>query len=247
MTKLVSLGVICTILATAAIASAGGKSEAIEVGADYVMRKFGKEVTTEMGDEGAELLTKKMEMLAAKYGEEETVSAVEKVGPRVFRLVADAGEDGAPRAIKLMDRVGEDAVWVVARKRSMAIFIKYGDDAADAMIKHREIAEGLIERFGAPSARALKAIGGQNARRLAIMAEDGDLVSIPQQADLLETIGKYGDRAMEWVWSNKSALAASPVLAKFIQNPQPFIDGTVKVVDVGSEKIVKPLANETMW
>jgi len=33
-------------------------------------------------------------------------------------------------------------------------------------------------------------------------------------------------------------------LTKFIQNPQPFIDGSVKVVDIGTEKIVKPVATE---
>ncbi len=47
---------------------------------------------------------------------------------------------------------------------------------------------------------------------------------------------------MNWVWNNKGALATTAVVAKFIQNPQPFIDGTVKVVDVGTEKLVRPFA-----
>jgi len=242
--KLLPLCVACVILVGTAVTFGGLKSEAVEAGADYVIRKFGKDVTKELGEEGAELLATKMETLAAKYGEKETVSAVEKVGPRAFRLVEEVGEDSAPKAIKLMDRVGEDSIWIIARKKSMAIFLKYGDDAADAMIKHKEIAEELIEQFGPSSARALKAVGGQNARRLAMMAEDGKLAAVPQKTELLETIGKYGDGAMNWVWNNKGALATTAILAKFIQNPQPFIDGTVKVVDVGGEKLIKPVTTE---
>ena len=47
---------------------------------------------------------------------------------------------------------------------------------------------------------------------------------------------------MEWVWNNKGAIVTTAVLAKFIQNPQPFIDGTVKVADVATDKLAKPVA-----
>src|SRR5208282_1542476 len=103
--------------AATCIASAGLTSDAIEVGSDYVMKKFGTEVTDTLGEDGAEILTARMETLAVKYGESETVSAVEQVGPQAFRLIADAGEDAAPQAIRLMDRVGADSIWIIARKK----------------------------------------------------------------------------------------------------------------------------------
>ena len=139
--RLLSLCVVCVLVATANLARAGVESEAVEVGADFVLKKFGVQVTEELGEDGAEVLARKMGVLAAKYGEKETVSAVERVGPRAFRLIEEAGEDAAPNALRLMDRVGEDSIWIIARKRSMGLFIKYGDEAADAMIKHEAIAD----------------------------------------------------------------------------------------------------------
>jgi len=232
-------------------ARAGVKSEVIREGAEFVMRKFGKEVAQELGDGAEQVLAHKMEALATKYGEREAIDAVQKVGPRAFRLVEQAGEDAAPQALKLMARVGDDAAWVIGRPRSMALFARYGDDAADAMIKHKEIAEGLIEQFGPAASRALKSLDGQGARRLAMMAEDGQLVAIPERAALLDTVGKYGNRAMDWVWRNKGGLATAGVVAAFVHNPQPFIDGTAKIADVAGDKVFKPVlgqvASRTNW
>lgn len=231
-------------LAAPAPAPAGLKSEAVEQGSRFILRRFGVEVSKELGDEGEKVLARKLEVLASKYGEEEAVTAAKKVGPQIFRVVEEAGEEGAPMAVKLMSRTGDEAIWVVARKRSMAIFLKFGDDAADAMIKHKEIAEPVIEQFGLPAARALKATGGQNARRLAMMAQDGELAKLGRCDELLETIGRRGDAAMDWIWRNKGALATSAVLAKFLQDPQPFIDGTIQIARVGGEAVVRPVSTE---
>jgi hypothetical protein len=236
-------------------ARAGVKGEVIREGAEYVMRKFGKEVTQELGQGAEQVLARKMESMATRFGERETMAAVERVGPRAFRLVEEAGKEAAPQAVKLMARVGDDAAWVIGRKRSLSLFTRYGDDAADAMLKHREIAEGLIEQFGPPSARALKALDGRGARRLAMMADEGQLAALPERAALMETIGKHGTGAMDWVWRNKGALATAGVVAAFVHNPQPFIDGTVKVADIAGEKVVKPVlgtvaggvASRTNW
>jgi len=242
---------ILGVAAVAPPARAGVKSEVIREGAEFVMRKFGKEVAQELGDGAEQVLARKMEAMATKYGERETMDAVGKVGPRAFRLVEQAGEDAAPQAVKLMGRVGDDAAWVIGRRRSMALFTRYGDDAADAMIKHKEIAEGLIEQFGPAASRALKSLDGQAARRLAMMAEEGQLAAIPERAALLDTVGKYGNRAMDWVWRNKGALATAGVVAAFVHNPQPFIDGTVKVADSAGDKVLKPVlgqvASRTNW
>jgi hypothetical protein len=245
--------ILCALAAPAA--RAGVKGEVIREGAEYVLRKFGKEVTQELGQGAEQVLARKMQDLATQYGEREAMAAVERVGPRAFRLIEEAGEDAAPQAVKLMARVGDDAVWVVGRKRSLSLFTRYGDDAADAMLKHKEIAEGLIEQFGPASARALKAVDGQGARRLAMMAEEGHLAAIPERAALLDTIGKHGTGAMDWVWRNKGALATAGVVAAFVHNPQPFIDGTVKVADIAGEKVLKPVlgtvaggvASRTNW
>jgi hypothetical protein len=233
------------VIATPRAVRAGVASSAVVEAADYVVDKFGaKVVAQEVGEQGSEVLAKRIGTLAAKYGEEESVNAVKKVGPRVFRVVEEAGERNAPQAMKLMARAGEDSLWVVARKRSMAIFIKYGDDAADAMLKHKEIAEPLIEQFGNSAAKALTQVDGQGARRLAMMAADGELSKLGRTTEVLDVVGKYGDRAMNFVWRNKGALATATVLATFLHDPQPYIDGGVDLAKVGGETIVKPAIAE---
>lgn len=76
--------------------SAGVESKAVQEAAEVVSRKFGKQVA----EMGLESLTRKMELLSAKYGDDALV-AVEKVGPRTFRLVEEAGEDGL-KSVKLL-------------------------------------------------------------------------------------------------------------------------------------------------
>lgn len=191
--------------------------------AEFVLKKFGKEAT----DIGLNTLIKKIEILTTKYGDDAVV-AVRKVGPRAFRLVEEAGEHGL-ESVKLMAKFGDDSVWIISKKNRLAIFIKYGDDAAESMIKHKEIAETLLNSFGKSSASALKSVSSQNGRRLAMMAEDGALKKIGKSDELLETIGKYGDKAMNFIWDNKGALAVSTTLTAFLLNPEPFLNNTLRI------------------
>ncbi|MCX7699795.1 MAG: hypothetical protein N2039_02865 [Gemmataceae bacterium] len=215
---------------------AQGRAAAARELAEYLMRKFGKESV----EEGVETLTKKVEPLLFRYGDD-AANALRKVGPRVFRLVDDAGVH-APDAIKLMARYGDEAVWVVADKKRMAIFLKHGDDAAEAMMKHQAIVEPLLESVGRPAATALKPLSKQNARRLVMLAEDGDLARIGRTEELLAVIGRYGDKAADFVWRHKGSLAVGAVLTAFLADPEPFINGAKDLAKVVGEAAVKPLA-----
>ncbi len=209
--------------------------------AEFVMKKFGKEAT----DIGLNTMIKKMEILTTKYGDDAVV-AVRKVGPRAFRLVEEAGEHGL-ESVKLMAKFGDDSVWIISKKNRLSIFIKYGDDAAESMIKHKEIAETLLNSFGKSSASALKSVSSQNGRRLAMMAEDGALKKIGKSDELLETIGKYGDKAMNFIWDNKGALAVSTTLTAFLLNPEPFLNNTLgKIGDVPGQ-IANEAAKKMDW
>lgn len=196
---------------------AQGKAALAREVAEYVLSKFGKEAA----EVGVETLTRKIEILAIKYGDEAFV-AVRKVGPRTFQYVEKAGPHGR-EAVKLMARFGDEAIWIVAKKDRMAIFVKFGDDAAESILKHGEIAEPLIEKYGKPAAQALKTLSSQNARRLAIMADDGDLAKIGRTSELLEVVAKHGDRAANFIWEKKSDLMTPAVLAAFLANPNRFL------------------------
>ena len=223
----------CFAVASPGVSLAQGKAALAREAAEYVIRKFGKEAA----EVGVETLTQKLETLAVKHGDD-VFLAVRKVGPRTIRIIEEAGEHGL-ESVKLMARYGDDAVWVVAKKNRMAIFVKYGDDAAETMMKHGEIAEPLLSSFGKPAAGALKSVSSQNARRLAMLADEGQLAKIGQTPELLEVVAKYGDRAADFIWQNKGALTVAAALAAFLANPEPFLDGVTDITTI----VVKPIAD----
>jgi hypothetical protein len=237
MYRIIALAILLAIF-DPVIAYAGITSKAAKEAAEFVLRTFGKEAE----EQGLQTLTRKIETLGLKYGDD-AVTAVKKVGPRTFRYVDEAGENGL-QSIKLLARYGDEAVWVVGKKNRLAIFAKYGDDAAEAMMKQGQIAEPLIESLGTPAASALKTVSTQNGRRLAMMVDEGTLAKIGRTDELLGVIGKYGDRGMNFVWRNKGTLAVAATLAAFLANPEPFIDGTVELTKAAAESVGKPLANE---
>jgi hypothetical protein len=216
----------------------GVTSKAAKEAAEFVIRKFGKEAE----EQGLQTLTRRIESLSLKYGDE-AATAVKKVGPRAFRVVEEAGDNGL-QSVRLLARYGDDAVWVAGNKSRLALYARYGDDAAEAMIKQGKIAEPLVEALGTPAANVLKTVSGQNGRRLAMMADDGTLARIGRTEELLNVVGRFGDRGMTFVWRNKGSLAIAATLAAFLANPEPFIDGTVELTKATAESIGNPLAKE---
>jgi hypothetical protein len=214
------------------------KSDTAREAAEYILERFGKEV----GEKGVQTLTEEITVYGTKYGDE-AIEAIRKAGPRTFKLLDDAGEN-APEVIGLLNRYGNDAVWVASKPRNLAIFVRHGDEAAEAMIKHPGIAAPAIEKFGVPAATAIRNVSGQNARRIAMMADDGTLVASGKASEILEIVGRHGDRAADWVWRNKGFLAVATVATAFVADPEPFINGTVEVVKVGGEALVRPVAEE---
>ena len=149
---------------------------------------------------------------------------MQRAGPSAVKSIEEAGAHGG-KVAKLWARHGEDAIWITSRKNSMAIFLKFGDEAGDAMIKHGEIADTFISAFGEHGAKALCSISSRNARRMSIMSESGTLKSIGRSDELLAVIGKHGDRAADFVWRSKDALAVAATLTTFLADPKPFVDG----------------------
>lgn len=229
---------VCLLIAFYGTAKAGVTTKAARECAEYMLGKFGKTVA----DEGVDILARKIEKLAAKYGDD-AIIAVKKVGPRSFRIIEEAGENGSP-AIKLLARSGNDAVWIVAKKNRMVIFVKYGDDAADAMMKHGQLAEPLLATFGQNAASAFKAVSAQNGRRLAIMTDSGELAQIGRTAELLKVIGHYGDRAVNFVWTHKESLTAERSLTAFLESPQSFIENAPDISLVPDQTTEVPAATK---
>jgi hypothetical protein len=219
------------------LAQADVKSAAARELADYVIEKLG----IKGGEEAATELAARFEAAGAKYGEDAVNQAVRKVGPRAITLAEGAGENG-PRVMKLISRYGDDGVWIASQPERLSLFAKYGEPAAKAMIEHEGIAEPVIKAFGEPAADALVELGPQSGRRLAMMTEEGELAKLGHTNQLLNTVSKYGDSAMNFIWKNKGALAVTGAMVAFLADPKPFIDGTKDIAQVAAENIGKPLA-----
>jgi hypothetical protein len=228
--------VAAAVIATPLTFGSGVTSTAVRETAEAVTRKAAKTAARE----GGEVLARQVEVLAARHGDD-AVRAVQKAGPAAVKAIEEAGEY-AGDAVRLLARHGDEALWITAKPGRLSLFAKYGDDGAKAMLRHREIATTLMEGFGQSGARAVAAVGGQNARRLAMLAESGELRRLGRAEEVLEVIGRYGDRAAQFVWANKGSLAVGAVLATFLADPKPYIDGVRELTKTAAENVAKPLA-----
>lgn len=206
---------------------------------EFVSRRFGKEVA----EEGSEVLTRKVESLLVKYGDD-VAEAVRKVGPRSVQLLDDAAAEGVQQSARLLAKHGDEAIWVVGNQSRRAIAAKLGDDAAEAMIKHGEIAEPVLEMAGQSAAVALRNVSTKSGRQIKMMMDEGDLAKIGRTSELMNVVGKYGDNAMSFVWKNKGALLVGTALAAFLSDPEPFINGTKDLATVAANVAIEPLAKE---
>jgi hypothetical protein len=234
--RVVAFAVAAILLGWCPAARGAVTAQAGKEAVKYVMKNFEKEAA-EIGEEE---LTNRIKSLAARYGDD-AVAAVRNVGPRGLKLAEEAGEQGG-LAVKLMAKFGDDGAAILARPKELELVAKYGDDAASALARQKGIAEPLIRQFERPAVDALKNVGTQNARRLATMAEEGELTQIGRTPELLSVVGKYGDKAMDFIWKNKGALTVAAALTAFLADPQPFINGTRDLAQIAGNTMVKPLA-----
>ncbi len=224
-------------LADAGQVRADGRTKAAQEAADYVLQRFGRQAVRE----GAESLARKIETYTARHGDD-FLKAVRQVGPRAFHLVEEAGVHGE-QAVRVLARHGEaGAAWVVSRPKAMQLYVKHGEDAASALVKHTGIAEPVIEQFGQPAVKFLQTASMQNGRRLAMLLEGGELTEIGRSREVLDVIASYGDRAMTFVWEHKGALATTAGLTAFLANPQAFITGAKDIAQILGENAIKPVA-----
>jgi len=212
---------------------AGSKAKEV---AEYVLSKVSKEAVKE----GVVTLTNKIEGLAAKHGPE-VYEAVKKSGVGTIHLLEQAEAHGKP-ATRLLARFGDEAIVLVARPQTLALVARHGDNAALVLLKHKGIAEPIIERFGQPAVQALAQLNPQNGRRLAMLLEEKALAKSGRIEEVIGVIGKFGDRAMTFVWENKGALTITAVLTAFLSNPEAFINGASGITKIAGETVVRTIA-----
>lgn len=232
MYRMISILCVCVaVMSAASPVEAGVVSKGIHEALEYAGRKFGKEVAAE----GSERLASKMMQLAARQGDDVVAAALKKVGPRAGKIAAEAGEHSGV-ALRLLGRYGANAVPLVMRKASLKAVARYGDDATVALLKHGQIGDTLIQRWGKGGAEALARVTPQNGRRLAMMAANDGL-----KPELVSVVRRYGDEACDFIWRNKGALAVGATLTAFVASPEEFMNGTQQLTTAVGDAAVKPV------
>ena len=89
----------------------------------------------------------------------------------------------------------------------------------------------------------MAALAPRNARRLAILAEDGALARSGRWGELVAVIERHGDRALSFIWRNKGALAVATVLGTFLADPEAFLRGGRELIGKAAREATQPLAD----
>lgn len=219
-------------------AESGPTSTAIREAAEYVMKKFGRGPAGNTLDEVAESTAK----VVAKHGDE-ALPFIRSSGHAGFKALAEAG-DQAPDVIRLYARKGDEAVWIISEPKKLAIFLRHGDSAADALLRHPGIADDLVERFGLPAADALNSVSRPAAQRMGTAATEGLFTATPRSPELFSVLARHGDQAMDFIWRNKGALTATALLASFLNDPEPYFSGARTLI---VDPVVEPIVTSVNW
>jgi len=226
--------VVAACLLVAPAAQAQLRAKAAREAAEVLFERFGAKAGRSVPE-----LTARIEGVAAKFGDE-AIMAIRKGGPSALGLVETAGADGA-KAIRVLAVHGEQgASRVLSQPRAMNQFLKYGDDAATVLVRHPGIAEPLVERGGMQAIKALGAVDPRNGRRLAMLME-GEVSQASRHPELMGVVAKHGDRAVNFLWQNKTVIAGGAALTAFLADPEPFMNGTKDIMAVAGDSVVKPV------
>ncbi len=214
---------------------AGVPDEVARLAADEASRLLGRSA------EHAAVITlsRRIERLAVAHGAEALV-AVRRAGPEAVEVIERAGSHGA-LASHLLAEHGPEAIIIAREPALLELVARHGEDAARALVRHPGLARSVIESTGAPGARALAGLNSQNARRLAMLIDDGTLMRMGRQEALMNVIERQGDRALDFIWRNKGALAVGTVLAVFVADPEPFLSGARELGGGVAKVVAQPV------
>ena len=182
--------------------SAAAKRAAKEV-VEFIRSRFARE----LAEEGAERVEGRVARAIERWGDD-AASAVRRVGPKV--ALGSVERHGAPAA-RILARWGDDGARLMSTEGDEAVRVlaSLGDEGVELMIR----------RHGTRVAAHLPDLAPQ-------IAASG------RARDVMGVLERYGDRASAFIWRNKGTIFAGAVLAAFLANPEPYLDGTAKLLGV---------------
>jgi hypothetical protein len=111
------------------------------------------------------------------------------------------------------------------------------------MIRDPGVGRDLLAQFGAQVLR--RPLTTESVVALNRLAEP--IRASGRSAEILAVVEKFGDRACDFLWRNKGTIFAAAVLAAFLNDPQPYIDGVKQLVVQPATQAAHDAAARTNW
>ncbi len=205
-------------------------------------------VTSKVGRKTVDDLAHRIQRVLTRHGED-AADAIRKGGIEALEVLEKGGPH-APTRARILGRYGKRAMGIARDTRALKLIAHHGDELADLYLKHgRAVVTPLVTRYGDDGVRVLASLSPKQARRWAIMHRTGHWDKIPktqQQAkQLLEILAKYGDRAMDFIWRHKGALAVTATLVAFLRNPELYINTAKELILRPVEKGIETVGTTT--
>jgi hypothetical protein len=205
-------------------------------------RAAARELVEVVGREALEAAEPRIVKLIERYGDDAVrairragapaVGALERFGAQGARLLAAWGDDG----LRVLAAEGDDAV---------RAFAAYGDDAVRAMLKHPGVGRELLGTLGPAAVKATANVTTESAISLARMS--APIQASGRSAEILGVVERFGDRACAFLWRNKGVVFGAAVLATFLADPQPYLDGVKQLVLEPAAKAASGISARTNW
>ncbi len=182
------------------------------------VRKIAREIVESFGRETLERAEARVVAIVDAYGDD-AVRALRRTGPAGVHAVEKYGAHG----VRVLSRWGDDGARLLASEGDevVAALAKYGDDAVDLMLRHPGIGGNLLEQFGEHALRTR--ISSDGAVTLGRLAEP--IRASGRVQEIFNVVERFGDRACAFLWRHKGKVFAAAVLASFLSDPQPYLDG----------------------
>ena len=203
-------------------------------------RRVAREVVESFGREAVEAAEPRVLRLVESYGDE-AAAALRRVGPSGIQAMERFGAPG----LRILSRFGDDGVRLLAVEGDSAVaaLARYGDEAVALMIRHPGVGRDALAAFGSQVLRApLRTESVVTLNRLA-----DPIRRSGRSAELLAVVEKYGDRACDFLWRNKGTIFLGSVLAAFLHDPQPYIDGAKQLVVDPVSHAAQEASARTNW
>ncbi len=216
---------------------------AVKQAARELVRFLETRFAREVAEEGVERLEPRLVRLIAAHGDD-AAAAVRRVGPRLgVRAVESHGAAGA----RMLARWGDDGARLLADEGEPAarLFARHGDEAVEAMLRHPGAGARVIEAFGDDGMRALRGVGRDGAAQLAGVAPS--VRGTGRAAEVLAVVERFGDRACGFLWRNKGVVFGAAVLAAFLSDPEPYLAGVKSLVVEPAKELGAEAARRTDW